>query len=304
MFVKDYFDKNTNAKKLCMSSTTFAAGYKYWVEILFERAMRLFVWSNNEDSSINCPQKEIEATLLMNGTAGFTKYKGKVTVFNGVFAGEPTEYYDEFKKYSVYSPVFSKILTVGKDVSVMNNNSVRNSLYPLVHRYAIMLSHTEVTFVNTLINGRVGQGFPIASTNAQKVAIENFRNSLCNGKVESILDPAFSGVDFKGVPSNSIINIKDLYEVRENILNSFYQDIGVKTSYNKKGNMIVEEVQANDSMLLLNLHDMLYSRQKGCELVNKMFGTNLTVDIAEELKYDEEEKSDGNIEETERDSEE
>ena len=49
--------------------------------------------------------------------------------------------------------------------------------------------------------------------------------------------------------------------------------------------MIEEEVAANDSMLLLNLNDMLAARQKGCEAVNSLFGTNWSVDVAEELKY-------------------
>ena len=40
-------------------------------------------------------------------------------------------------------------------------------------------------------------------------------------------------------------------------------------------------------MLMLNLSDMLYNRQLGCEKVNKLFGTNWSVDISEELKYNE-----------------
>jgi len=288
MFVDDTLKNDPNIRKLCKSSTTFVAGYNYWIEILFERAMRLFVWKGNDEGSANCPRKEIEKILLFNGTAGFTKFKNKVTVFSGGFAGTPTVYFDEFKQYTVYSPIYSKILNVDKDIVVMNNNSCRNSLYPLCHRYAMMLSHVEVTFVNTLINGRNTGGVPIASTRSQQESIRNFRNGLCNGNVDSILDPAFSGVDFKGINAQQIINVKDLIEVRENLLNSFYQDIGVKTSYNKKGNMIEEEVEANNSMLLLNLKDMLDSRKEGCEKINKMFGTNFSVDIAEELKYVEE----------------
>lgn len=289
MFVEEYLKADGKIKKLCKSSTTFAAGYNYWLEILFERAMRLFVWDGCEDSKIYAPRREIEKILLMNGTAGFAKWKGKVNVFSGSYSGRPSIYFDEFEDYAVYSPIYSDNLKIGKEVEVMNNNACRNSLYPLCHRYAMMLSHTEVTFVNTLINGRNTGGIPIASTRTQAESIKNFRNSLCNGNVESILDPAFAGVDFKGVNSTQIINVKDLIEVRENLLNSFYQDIGVKTSYNKKGNMIVEEVEANNSMLLLNLHDMLECRKYGCEKVNKLFGTNLSVDISDELKYNEEE---------------
>ena len=281
MYLHNYFNNNKNAKSLSKTSGTFEAGYDYWVEVLFERAMRLFVWKNTDKT----PAKEIESTLMLNGTVGIAKYKNNLVAFNGAFGGAPTVYYDEFKKYNVYSPVYSASLDVDKNVVVMDNNAMRNSIYPLVHRYAIMLSHVEVSLVNTLINGRDSGGIPIASTEAQKQSIENYRNALCNGKVSAILDPAFSGVQFLGINKNTTLSIKDLIEVRENLLNSFYHDIGVKTAWNKKGNMIIQEVQADEGMLLLNLSDMLNSRKIGAENVNKMFGTNWSVDIAEEIRY-------------------
>lgn len=284
-FIENYFSNNKNAKQLAKESSTFSAGYKYWVNVLFERAVRLFVWKGPDEDGV--PQKEIEICTMMTGTSGVTnKYKDKLAVFNGYFCGTPTVYYDIFENFSVYSPVYSDILTVNKDVAVICNNALKNSIYPLVHRYAIMLAHTEVSYVNTLINGRDSGGVPIASTEAQRKSIENYRNGLCNGTVGSILDPAFSGVQFLSVDKNTTLNIKDLLEARENLLNAFYADLGIKTAWNKKGNMIREEVSANDAMLLLNIDDMLHSRQQACEQINKMFGTNWSVDKAEELKYD------------------
>lgn len=288
MFLDEYLKANTNIKSLAKENGTFAGAYKYWKDILFERAMHLFKWNTGD-----MPSYEIEIALLMNGAVGITdKYKGELSAFNGWYCGEPTQYYDIYESFSIYSPKFSGVFKVGKDITVIKNNALRNSIYPLVHRYAIMLAHTEVSLINTLINGRDSGGIPIASTNAQKEAIENYRNSLCNGKVTSILDPAFSGVEFVSVSKNTVLNIKELMEVRENLLNAYYADLGVKTAWNKKGNMINEEVEANDSMLLLNLSDMLEFRKKGCEDVNKMFGTNWTVDLSPELKYNES-KEDG-----------
>ena len=45
------------------------------------------------------------------------------------------------------------------------------------------------------------------------------------------------------------------------------------------------EVEADTSLLLLNLADMIDSRVKGCEAVNDMYGTNWSVHIAEEIDY-------------------
>lgn len=289
-YVSNYLKKSKN--KLAKESYTFSVGYDYWFQILLERASRLFVWKNTED----VPQKEIEFALMLNGSCGVTdKYKDTLYVFNGHFSGSPTVYFDEFTDYSVYSPVYSANLKVNDEIIVIDNNACRNSIYMLIHRYAIMLSHVEVSFVNELINGRDGGAIPIASTQAQYSALENYRNALCNGKLIPILDPAFSGVEFAPVDRKINFNIKDLMETRDNLLSSFYQDLGVKTSKPKKGNMIVEEVSANDSMLMLNLNDMLYNRQLGCEKVNKRFGTNWSVEISPELNYLDTEKSDKGV---------
>lgn len=284
MFLDNYINSNATFKKnrLMKESFTFSAVYDYWKEILFERTVRLFVWKNTGD----VPPKEIEFALMLNGSGAVTdKYNNTLTIFNGMYSGKPTVYYDIYESYSVYSPVYSRILKTGSECIVIDNNACRNSVYPLVHRYAIMLAHLEVSFVNTLINGRDSGGIPIASTAAQKTAIENYRNSLCNGKVTSILDPAFSGVQFIGIDKNTKLGIGELVEARNNILSSFYSDIGVKTAREKRGNMITEEVNANDTMLMLNLSDMLNSRKIGVEKVNEKYGTNWSVDVAPELNY-------------------
>ena len=48
--------------------------------------------------------------------------------------------------------------------------------------------------------------------------------------------------------------------------------------------MIQEEVEASDGLMLFNINDMLACRKKLCKEVNEMYGTNWSVDIAEELK--------------------
>ena len=283
MFLTDLLNKNENIKKLACESSTFSAYYDYWLNMLSQRAMRLFVWSNTD----GIEPKEIEIALAMNGHAGITKYKNGLGVFMGNFAGNPTIYYDEYEKYSIHSPIYSKILTCkdDKDVVVISNNALRNSLYPLFNHYAMILAHIEVSFINTLINGRDAGGTPVVSNETQRQAVISYRNNLCNGKVSTILDPAFMGVEFKDTNKSTALSIKDLLECRENALNDFYSDLGVKTSWNKKGNMIVEEVNGNDSMLLLNISDMLDARKRGCERVNARFGTNWSVELSKELQY-------------------
>ena len=74
-------------------------------------------------------------------------------------------------------------------------------------------------------------------------------------------------------------------ETREKLIKSFYSDIGVRSAFEKRNNTVQAEVEADTSLLLLNLSDMLLQRERACEEVNNMFGTNWSVHVAEEIDY-------------------
>ena len=300
MFLEEYLKCNKNIKQILKTSGTFEAQYDYYKEYLTERVLRLFKWDCGDDKDL---PREIEIALMLGGSVGITdKYKGILSAYQGYYAGQPTQYYDVYKQYAVYSPVYSKVLTIGKDVVVGRNNALMNSVYPLIHNTAMKLAHIDVSFIDVLIDGRTSS-VPVAMTEAQKQSLENWRNALCNGKVKSILDPAFSTTKFIDLKGNMNLTIKDLVEVRQNILEDFYNAIGVRCNHEKKGNMIEEEVTSNDSMLLFNINDMLRCRQNLCEEVNKMYGTNWSVDLSDELKqkevFDDEENDIDAVMETE-----
>ena len=286
-FLQDYFASNPRAKKIAMESSTFSSGYKFWLNFLFERAVSRFVYNELPESM---PAYEIEVPLQMQGTVGVsTKADGKIRAFNGSWSGEPTVYFDKYKEYAVYSPIYSDVLKCESTVVVGLNDSLQNATYPLCHRYATLLAHLETSLVDTLIDGRNTSGIPVVKTETQRMAVEAFRNSLANGTLKPIFDAnTFSPIQWEAVSKNVSFTVTELIEARENLLNAFYQDIGVRTVWNKKGNMIADEVGGSEPLLLQNVSDMLNQRKKMCEKINNLYGTNITVDLAPELKYNEE----------------
>lgn len=274
-------------EKYNMKACTYSARYAFWRDNLFERVMRLFVWNTGE----TVPAKEIEERLIIDGKCGITHIKRDkelTAVFCSYFG--VTKYFDDFKKITYHCPIDAGERTIGKDAAVIENNSLRNPVLPLIHSYAMMLAHAEVTFMDIMINARDNSGIPIASTEIAKQSIKNYQSKKFNGQYDVIADPAFIGVQF--TPSGEIKSeiFKELWEVRNNILRDFYSDIGVKVAFEKNSNVINAEVEANDSMLLLNIKDMIDYRKRGAEAVNKLFGTNWTVEVAKEIQYEEKEE--------------
>lgn len=275
-------EEGSKITKLARQSCTFNAFYEYWRDNLFERVMRLFVWENTGEVK----PKEIEQRLILQGHCGITKilHEKELTAMFGNFYGVG-KYIDEKPNYMVRCPIYAGERKIGEDVVVINNNSLRNPTYEIVHHYALMLAHAEVTFIDTMVNARDSGGIPVAQTEKQKQSIMDYQGKIFNGQYGVIADIGMLGVNYAGSDRRTGQNIQDIVIVREKILKSFYSDIGVRSAFEKRSNSVEAEVEADTSLLLLNLADMIKCREDGAKEVNAMYGTNWSVHIAEEIDY-------------------
>ena len=129
-------------------------------------------------------------------------------------------------------------------------------------------------------------------TEKQKQSIKQYLAKVFNGQYDVVTDIGNLGLQYAGSDRRTQQNIVDIWTTREKLLKSFYSDIGVKSAFEKRSNSVVEEVEADTSLLLLNISDMIKCRQDGCEAVNDMYGTNWTVRIADEIEYNTENAKD------------
>lgn len=294
MFLTNYVDMDSKdgkeISKAARESCTFNAFYEYWRDELFERIMRLFVWENTYTMADNkvygIKPKEIEQRLLLQGHCGITTLPGEtdLTAMFGNFFGV-SKYLDERPNYMVRCPIYSGERTIGKDIVVIDNNSLRNPAYDLVHHYAILLAHIEVTLVDVMVNARDAGGIPVASTEKQKQSITQYQGKVFNGQYGVVTDAGNLGLQYIGSDRKTTQSVMDIYATRDKILKSFYSDIGVRAAFEKRSNSVEAEVEADTSLLLLNLADMIDARKKGAEAVNYMYGTSWEVHIAEEIDY-------------------
>ena len=279
-YLNTWLDWTTiDISQYAMENTTYSAFYYYWRDELFSRVMRLFI-----EQTDPIPPKEIEIRLMMAGHCGIAPLKGQLTAFWGVPNGV-SKYFDEKPFYSVRCPIYSANLKVGKEVEVIDNNILRNPLYDLIHHYACILAHTEVTYIDTSVNARVGLGVPIAQTEKQKRSIKDWLGKVFNGKFDTITDNAMLGVEFAGTNVNVSQGLENIWNARARILSAFLSDIGVKSGIDKRSNSVEDEVNADTPSLLINLNDMLNSRKEGFERVNRHYGTNWTVELNPDINY-------------------
>lgn len=270
-----------NIKNL-QNACTLPDFYVYWRDNLFERLMRLFIWNTNDD----VPAKEIEERLFLAGHCGIAAYDG-LTAFFGTFFGV-TKYQDEWTSYTVHCPIYSGSYTIGKNIAIIENNSLKNPSIEHVNHYAKLLAHTDVTLMRLLVEARDSGGVPVAKNEPAKQSIIDYQKKLYIGKVATIMDLAGIGVEYMGADRHTQLKIAEVWDVRTKLLKQFYADIGVRATFDKRSNAVVDEITSDSSMLLYNVSDMLECRQRGADAVNALFGTDWTVRLSDEINYNEE----------------
>ena len=263
-------------------ATTYPPYFKYWRNQLLKFANNIYTWEIEDIDS-----KQIENRLLLTGKCGIVKSGGKLIAVEPMLNGV-TDYFDTFTHFTYATPLHHSDGTgvvIGKNAVLIDNDNLRNGIYALIHRYAQMLAHTEVTFLNVLINARSGKVY-VASTDKVAQSIREFRTKLYKGKNDVIVDKSFLGVEVHDEASGSPISIKDLMDTRNNILSNFYEDLGVQKNLNKKERMVVSEVESNNELLHLNLLDMYEQRKKGAEEITRIFGVPCSVKCNVDLNND------------------
>lgn len=285
------YKDNKYIMKMSRECGTYPHLYMFWKEHLFERVQKIFVWDCGD-----LKQKHIEIPLLLNGFVGITDYKQKITAFNCSMSGV-TIYPDEFSIANVHSPIYTDTYNIvnskdlpkgmntktGKDIVIIDNTDLRNPMYPLIHHYAMLLAHADVTLMDALINIRDNGKVPIAKDEVTKKSIIDYQYKVFNGQYGVISDSNLMGIEYVGSASSNGQTLKEIFEVREKLIKSFYQAIGVRGAFEKNNNAVDLEVTSDSTLLQLNLHDMLDCRERGCELVNNTFGTNWSVKLADEI---------------------
>lgn len=251
----------------------------YWKNYLLEKIVRIFEWNG-----LPFPQREIETRLILYGYCGVVD-DGKlgIMVADGGMSGV-TQYHDIYTHFTYAAPTAKGgTLEIGKDCVIVNNTALRTPLYPLVYRTACLLAHADISLKCALVNMRYTDLFA-TDDEATAENVRSVRNRLYDGDYDCIVDKSIVG-SLQNIANTATNNssIKDCLEVREEILKSFYNAIGVRYNKEKKERMITDEVTDDSQLLLFNISDMLAQRQTACQDIINVLGLDVSVKLSQEF---------------------
>ena len=251
---------------------------EYYIKDTLIRTQKMFNY-NNLPKTI--PKEQLELLLQRNGYAVITKVNGELYAFYGGLGGEPDAYYLPTIA-TVANPAlkFSKSMVIDKECVVIKNDVMFMGLMPLIQSTSYLLAQADISFKYALINGRM-KAIVTAPNDEVKASLdEMFRQIEKGSSLKVVVDDDLMN-ELKVSPYGSNDNGIDIIELKQYIIGSFYQKLGIQSNFNMKREALNSAESAlNDDILYPLIDEMLEERQKGVEKINELYGTNISVELS------------------------
>lgn len=271
MYIDDYLQGWYKWRK---KSLTYVPSYKYWVNKLLEYPMRLFTYEGLPES---IPAHAVDVISFFRGYTPIVKLASGdwIAAVESSLEGV-TDYYDVFKNVVFSTPLHFGKREIDKTGFIIRNTSLKNPLMPTIERYASLMAHAEISLVCELVNLRETDIIEAITGEAAKSA-KLQQDKKWDGEPSIYVNEGFAMLRHNFAPSKSQQENMKLWDVRQNILAGYLEEIGIKKSQDKRERQVVSEVSADDPMLKLNISDMLEVRQKDWDKFNQVTGHNVKV---------------------------
>ena len=168
-------------------------------------------------------------------------------------------------------------------VHVLNNLNRCATAYTIeLFAYRLYLAQRTAD-INISVNK---MPFVITTDENQRLTMENLFNQISANKPAIFGDKdTISNLkeSVKVLPTNPPFIADKLNEYKTEIWNEALSFLGINNLSEKKERLISNEINSNNELINLNLQSYLVPRQQAAERFNKLFGTNIEVQVRSDL---------------------
>lgn len=230
----------------------------------------------------------IESLLITQGTAPVAMIKGELYTGTGGYCGETVNFIPERYQFCNVG-VGEYNGKVGSDIVVGWNNATLTPDFSLLQISSILTEIDVSERVNVLFSRFLR--VPKVKDNKEKKAVEDCIGAIMQGRFTAMVSDNIREILTDTDEKNNFLDLVDIKEVdklqylnqyRDNIVKRFFQMYGQgMQSTAKLAQQTTDELHGNDCVSLIIPKQRLYYRKKFCDDINKMFGTDITVDFSE-----------------------
>lgn len=255
----------------------------HYIDNYLTKTQSMFVYEN---LPVTIPQGELEHLLQTNGNCFVAMVDGNLYALYGSTGGEP-DVYNRPTQYIVANPALklNKVYEIGKDGVLFKNDYYMNGLLPLIGKFAVLLTDSNITLNTATILSRITMLIS-ASDDKTKQSADAFMQKILDGDFSVIGESAFfNGVKLQNTQASNSQQLTQFVEVIQYYKANLLNELGLNANYNmKRERLNRNEVSMNIDVLLPFVDNMLYERQQAVEAINAMFGTEITVDLSSSWK--------------------
>ena len=255
----------------------------HYIDNYLTKTQSMFVYEN---LPVTIPQSELEHLLQTTGNCFVAEVDGKLYALSGSTGGL-TDAYNRPTQYIVANPALNltKTYEIGKDGVLVKNDYYMNGLLPLIGKFAVLLTDSNISLNTAVILSRITMLIS-ASDDKTKQSADVFMQKILDGDFSVIGESAFfDGVKLQTIPTGSSSQLMQLMEIIQYYKANLLNELGLNANFNmKRERLNRSEVSMNIDVLLPFVDNMLYERQQAVEAINAMFGTEITVDLSSSWK--------------------
>lgn len=278
-----------------------------YFKLLTNKCLSLFKWENLPET---IDERFLMTQLILNGKVCWFNHEGRIYALNGAPGGEPNVYYEP-QTFIVANPIIgSKTLTIRNrdgnesidgldgvlmaltDIDYELTPAAHGGLYGLIYQTAGLLADNISSLNVAQINGRAAVAFT-ADTEALAEAAEEVLKDIYSGKPYRVLSEDILNKITATPLGNSGQNntIMTLIEAHQYILASFYNEIGIAGQWNMKRERVnTAETELMTGSLDVSVYNMIKNLKSAVEKINELFGTDIRVELNEEVITSEEDR--------------
>lgn len=267
--------------------------------ILWNYLLSRFKWSGLPD---NIPESYLEGFLIMCGTVGMGKASdGNLWAFPGGYGGNVNGYLPEnYRGQLVNVGEFEG--KAGEEIAVGWNNATRMPEFYVMQAASILTEIDISEHVNVIFSRFIR--VPKVHDNKEKDALTRTIQNILDGKIDAFVSDNVMKHDVQrilgGENESDFLELTDIKEIdklqylnqyRDNIMKRFWSLYGQSTQVTSKlAQMSPDEIHANDTTNIIYLLQCLEYRKRFAEECNRIFGTNISVELSEAFRREAEEK--------------
>lgn len=218
--------------------------------------------------------ERIKLFLFVRGFGFVSPWEGKLYFWGQGNPGGPLGQLLEHTHYTfanAYTGATGSFLEIGKDGILWKNDHLMQGVLPILDRYNLMLSHTELSIYMALVNSRL-QNIGLAGRDAEAKAYEMVFDSIEDGEMKAIVDRNLLNKTTTLPNQGRTECIKELIELEQYLKATKWNELGLNANWNAKRESLSnsENLMNTDTMMPL-LEDMYDSWTEALDAINEKY---------------------------------